>query len=269
MTRRMVAAIGVLVAVAAAIGIAIAGFPVKEDEVEGPGGSGQDPPAVAATNPPDDPPKALVDRGRFLYSESCSSCHGQDARGIPGRAPSLRGVGERSAHFYLRTGRMPLEDPGDIPRRTQSPFSADEIRALVAYIGTFGGPPVPEVHPEKGNLAVGQRLFTEECAGCHQIVGQGGIATGTIIPDLQVSEPVDVAEAVGIGPWLMPHFDGKLTPHETDSLARYVEWTENPQDEGGWGIGHLGPIPEGMVTWLLAAALLVLVIRLIGERTTK
>ena len=41
------------------------------------------------------------------------------------------------------------------------------------------------------------------------------------------------------------------------------------QDDGGWGIGHLGPIPEGMVTWLLGLAALVLAIRLIGERTTE
>jgi ubiquinol-cytochrome c reductase cytochrome c subunit len=78
---------------------------------------------------------------------------------------------------------------------------------------------------------------------------------------------VDVAEAVQIGPYVMPSFQGELDQHEIDSIARYVEWTKDPQDEGGWGIGHIGPIPEGMVAWLLAGGLLILVIRLIGERT--
>ena len=42
--------------------------------------------------------------------------------------------------------------------------------------------------------------------------------------------------------------------------------TVHPDDRGGWGIGHIGPIPEGMVAWFLAIASLLLVARLIGER---
>jgi ubiquinol-cytochrome c reductase cytochrome c subunit len=45
-----------------------------------------------------------------------------------------------------------------------------------------------------------------------------------------------------------------------------VQYADNPHDPGGWGIGHIGPVPEGMVSWLLAGAALVLTIRLIGER---
>ena len=37
----------------------------------------------------------LVAQGKALYEDGCSSCHGLDARGITGRAPSLRGVGTR------------------------------------------------------------------------------------------------------------------------------------------------------------------------------
>jgi ubiquinol-cytochrome c reductase cytochrome c subunit len=47
-----------------------------------------------------------------------------------------------------------------------------------------------------------------------------------------------------------------------------VNYTRDPEDRGGWGIGHIGPIPEGMVAWLLAGGALLLAIRLIGERTT-
>ena len=41
---------------------------------------------------------------------------------------------------------------------------------------------------------------------------------------------------------------------------------QQPDDRGGWGIGHIGPIPEGMVAWFLAGSALILVARLIGER---
>jgi ubiquinol-cytochrome c reductase cytochrome c subunit len=54
-----------------------------------------------------------------------------------------------------------------------------------------------------------------------------------------------------------------------DSIARYVQTTQHPDDAGGWGIGHIGPVPEGMVAWLLAGAALLIVARLIGEGRPK
>jgi ubiquinol-cytochrome c reductase cytochrome c subunit len=77
-----------------------------------------------------------------------------------------------------------------------------------------------------------------------------------------------VAEALAVGPYVMPTFP-QLSQSDVDSLARYVTYTRNPEDIGGWSIGHIGPIPEGMVAWLLAGVALLLVIRLIGERTTE
>ena len=54
-----------------------------------------------------------------------------------------------------------------------------------------------------------------------------------------------------------------------NSLARYIRSTQHPDDLGGWGIGRIGPIPEGMVAWLLAAAALLLIARLLGERGSE
>lgn len=206
--------------------------------------------------------------GRRLFVQGCSDCHGYDARGIDGVAPSLIGVGAVSADFYLRTGRMPLDRPGEEPVRAPSPYTAAQIRALVAYVGGLGGPPIPTVDPESGDLAAGQKLFTEHCAGCHQVVGQGGIVPGAVVPDLGAASPLDVAEAVQVGPYVMPTFK-HLDSSEVDDIARYVEYTHDPEDRGGWGIGHIGPIPEGMVAWLLAGVALLVAIRLIGERTTR
>jgi ubiquinol-cytochrome c reductase cytochrome c subunit len=206
--------------------------------------------------------------GRRLFVQGCSSCHGFDAEGIPGSGPSLVGVGEEAADFYLRTGRMPLDRPGEEPVRGPSPYTPAQIRALTQYVGSLGGPPIPEVHPEQGDLAEGQKLFTEHCAGCHQIVGQGGMLPGAVVPGLGSAGAKDVAEAVHVGPYVMPSFN-HLSPGEVDDLARYVEYTHDPEDKGGWGIGHIGPIPEGMVAWLLAGVALLLTIRLIGERTKR
>jgi ubiquinol-cytochrome c reductase cytochrome c subunit len=213
------------------------------------------------------PGSAAVERGRALFEEGCSSCHGFGARGIPGQGPSLRGVGSESADFYLRTGRMPLSVPGEAPLRSEPRYSDTEIDALVAYIASFGGPPVPTVSPEGASPSDGQELFTSHCAGCHSITAVGGVATGAAAPPLFESTPTQVAEAVRIGPYLMPRFGPReIDRDELDAIAAYVEYAQDPEDPGGWSIGRVGPVPEGMVAWLLAAVALLLVARIIGER---
>jgi quinol---cytochrome-c reductase cytochrome c subunit len=46
----------------------------------------------------------------------------------------------------------------------------------------------------------------------------------------------------------------------------YVEKTKDPDNEGGWDLGGIGPIPEGMVAFFIGLLALLLVSRLIGER---
>lgn len=250
--------------------VALAGGALVSFAAEAPS-AGQEPNTsedASGATPTLTPGEQQVQAGRDLFVDGCSSCHGFDARGIPGRGPSLRGAGAAAADFYLRTGRMPLDDPEDEPIRGESPYTVEQREAIIAYIGELGGPGIPKVHPEKGDLGEGFRLFTEHCAGCHQIVGRGGITSMAVVPDLEPVEPIDVAEAIEVGPYVMPKFGDQLQQSDVDSIARYVEWIEDPEDAGGWGIGHIGPIPEGMVAWLLAGASLLLVIRLIGERTS-
>jgi ubiquinol-cytochrome c reductase cytochrome c subunit len=220
-----------------------------------------------------------VQRGKTLYDQGCVSCHGPNARGVgPGMrangandvrelGPPLVGVGALAADFYLSTGYMPLSNPFDQPARHGVIYSADDIRALVAYIGSFGGPPVPEPHPDRGSLREGLRLFTENCAGCHQVAGQGGVVQPAVAPDLRRSTPLQIAEAVRVGPYVMPRFTtAQLSDRELDSIIAYVQLTKNPVDRGGWSIGHVGPVPEGLVAWFLAGTALIVLAAFIGER---
>jgi ubiquinol-cytochrome c reductase cytochrome c subunit len=217
--------------------------------------------------------------GAALYSAHCVTCHGIGGRGIQskqaplgvhGLGPPLRGVGARAADFYLRTGYMPLRDPHAQPWRGRSPFSEGQIDALVRYVASLGqGPPVPTPHPEHGRVSRGFRLFTEHCAGCHQVLGAGGYVTGARVPSLDRATPTQVAEAVRIGPYLMPRFGpSEISSSELDSLVAYVEWAKHPDDRGGWALGHVGPVPEGLVSWLLAGAALVAACLAIGRRGT-
>jgi ubiquinol-cytochrome c reductase cytochrome c subunit len=214
---------------------------------------------------PDSP--ALRAEGFNLYQAGCSSCHGIALQGTPGVAPSLRGVGPGPFDFSLSTGRMPLEQPREEPLRNVPEYNGSQIDSLIAFISSFGGPAAPTADPAKGNLALGFHEFTLNCAGCHQIVARGGITVDAQIPDLQEATPQEIAEAVRMGPYLMPHFDAKqIDQHQLDSIVRYLLWTRHPDNPGGWGIYNIGPIPEGMVTWFIGLAALVIVARLIGER---
>ncbi len=215
---------------------------------------------------------ASVGHGRALYVTGCSSCHGLAAQGLPHRGPDLHGVGALAADWYIRTGRMPLAHPTDFPVRAPSVYSRADQRDLIAYVGSLGGPPVPAVSPGAGSLADGKRLFTDHCAGCHQVAGQGGIVTPDVIaPSLGNGVNArDVAEVIRFGPYVMPKWNrAAIDDAQADSLARYVLSTQRLDNRGGWGLGNLGPIPEGMVAWGIAIVALIGVARLIGERTPE
>ena len=225
----------------------------------------------------DKPPLEL---GSELFAANCASCHGIDGRGvspsnpvhgagdIEGAGPSLQGVGAQAADFYLRTGRMPLGRPDEEPERSRPSFSETEIRALNAYVASLGkGPPIPSPRPDEAHVSRGMELFTDHCAGCHQIVGEGGYVTDARVPVLQHASATQIAEAVRIGPYLMPSFSPKaINDQQLNAIIAYVEQSKHPTDRGGLGIGHIGPVPEGIVAWLVAAVVLVGVCLLLGER---
>ena len=113
----------------------------------------------------------------------------------------------------------------------------------MAFIASYGGPPAPIAEPSKGDLQEGFHAFTLNCAGCHQIVARGGLTIGAAVPDLQSATADQVAEAVRMGPYLMPHFSAKqIDQSELNSIARYVLWTTTPLEQGR--LGHLQPRPD-------------------------
>jgi ubiquinol-cytochrome c reductase cytochrome c subunit len=230
---------------------------------------------VRPTTEPATPSRAL---GAELFAGNCASCHGIAGRGIarprpgaggiPGAGPSLRGVGARAADFYLRTGYMPLPSIHNEPAPDRVLFSEKEIRSLVAYVASLGaGPTIPSPRPQAGSRAEGEHSFALHCAGCHQIDARGGYVTGASVPPLQNVGATRIAEAVRIGPYLMPRFSVRqISDRELNSLVRYVIAERHPDNRGGWGIGNLGPIPEGLVSWWIGAPLLILACLAVARR---
>jgi ubiquinol-cytochrome c reductase cytochrome c subunit len=225
-----------------------------------------------------------VQKGKQLFGRYCASCHGPNGEGSTGQryggtqgrnpgvhtgmGPSLLGVGALSADFYLRTGYMPLKSNGLQPRRSRLLLGPQQIDNLIAYVASLGkGPAVPKPHPENGDISQGMSLFRTNCAGCHQIVAAGGYVTGAVPPALGDPTTAQIAEAVRVGPYVMPAFSEKaISNAELDSIIKYVQYTKKPDNRGGWALGNIGPIPEGLVSWFIAGVALIGTCLIIGKR---
>jgi ubiquinol-cytochrome c reductase cytochrome c subunit len=215
--------------------------------------------------------------GHALFIQHCSACHALNGEGTS-RAPSLINAGAAAADFYLSTGRMPLNDPHQQAFRHVPFFDEAQIAQLVAYVASLGpGPGIPVIEPvcktttgQPGcaTLAEGQALFEINCAQCHNAVGAGGmLSKGYVIPGLKHATAVQVAEAMRVGPKPMPVFGpNQLNNNQVSAVADYVQVLRKPDDRGGIGIGHMGPIPEGFVGIIVGLGVLLVASRLIGTR---
>ncbi|HXY93263.1 MAG TPA: c-type cytochrome [Acidimicrobiia bacterium] len=213
------------------------------------------------------PSAEQVERGRQLYLTSCSSCHGAEGEGTS-IAPSLIGVGAAAADFQLTTGRMPLTDPNAQAVRKPPAFDRNQIDDIVAYVASLGsGPPIPEVNPDAGSLSEGANLFLNNCAACHSAAGVGGaLSYGNDAPDLHHATAEQIAEAIRTGPGQMPVFGpDTFSDHQVNSIVRYVRYLREPDDPGGFSLGRIGPITEGMVALLIGIPVLLFVCRRIEE----
>jgi ubiquinol-cytochrome c reductase cytochrome c subunit len=212
-----------------------------------------------------------VSTGERLFQESCASCHGPQGRGTE-FGPSLEHSGAAAADFELRTGRMPLHDPGAQAVRKPPAFSTDEIEALVAFVATLDmgdlAANIPAVSLEGADLSEGQELYTENCAACHGATANGGAAgAGALAPSLHLALPLDVAEATLIGPGEMPKFS--FEDSERNAIVAYVTHLQTERPPGGADIGGIGPVPEGFVAWLAGIGTLTLACWFIGSKVVN
>ncbi|TYK47982.1 c-type cytochrome [Actinomadura decatromicini] len=290
--RRPWAGYAVVLAALAAIGVVYAGFSPRSDRAE----------AQSSAQAAQD-----LKHGQELFNKNCASCHGlnaegtKDAKGKP-IAPSLIGVGAASVDFQVSTGRMPAMNPGaQVPRKEPVPDFNTSIKTdyeepekreaaekqkaqaeknladLRAWIASLGGgpevPPASAVDPDKGDVALGGKLFRTNCAQCHNFTGQGGALTGgKYAPPLSESDvtPTQMYEAMLTGPQAMPVFnDTTLTPQDKQAIISYLVKTREEPNPGGNGLGRIGPVSEGLAGWLIGIGLLVLAAMWITAKKPK
>jgi ubiquinol-cytochrome c reductase cytochrome c subunit len=225
-------------------------------------------PATAQTKTDD---ADQVSKGRALFLVGCASCHGKNGEGIVTKrgnqyGPSLVGVGAAAVDFQVGTGRMPMAQPGTQALRKPPVYDDAEIEALGAFVASLGpGPAVPEKseYSSEGatneDIVRGGEFFRTNCTACHNFAGSGGaLPQGKYAPRLTDVSEKHIYEALVTGPQQMPVFsDQVLTPQDKADVIAYLKKSETTPGYGGFSLGALGPVSEGLFAWLVGIGLLL------------
>jgi ubiquinol-cytochrome c reductase cytochrome c subunit len=207
---------------------------------------------------------AQIAEGQSLFRANCDSCHGVYAEGTA-NGPSLIGVGAAAVDFQVSTGRMPAAVLSAENERKPPKLTPSQTLAVAAYIQSLGGgPPIPsaaQVSSAGADVGIGQQLFVANCAACHNFDGAGGALTyGKYAPPLTASTPTQIYEAMETGPEAMPVFnDLTITPQEKRDIIAYVTEVRTEPNPGGFSLGRIGPVTEGLVAFLGLLLFMVLV----------
>jgi ubiquinol-cytochrome c reductase cytochrome c subunit len=217
----------------------------------GVGAAAADPPALNAS----------AARGQEIYETSCITCHGRGAQGVPGRGPSLIGVGPAAVEFQVTTGRMPATGQGaQIEQKTPTITDPQAVQDLSAYIDALGGgPAIPSGNLDNGDVAAGGELFRINCSSCHGFGGGGGaLSSGKFAPPVGNATDRQIYAAMLTGPQNMPVFgDNQLSMQDKVNIIAYLMNLRTDADPGGWGLGRLGPVSEGLAIFLIGMVALV------------
>ncbi|MDR2997793.1 MAG: c-type cytochrome [Microbacterium sp.] len=218
--------------------------------------------AMAATDTkPQASAELTVDDGQKLFQANCATCHGMNLEGT-GDGPTLMGVGELAVEFQMSTGRMPLQMQGPQAPQKHPQFTEEQIRAVAAYVQSVApGPTYPkdEILDGKGDVAHGAELFRINCAMCHNVAAAGGALTeGKYAPALTSTSALHMYAAMVTGPQNMPVFgDMNLSDDDKRDIISALLFQQDAVQIGGFTLGSLGPVSEGLFIWIFGIGALV------------
>lgn len=171
------------------------------------GGRGRGPATFPAQQRQLAPPE-VIERGKSIYSVTCTACHGTDLRGGQLGGPNLL----RSAVVLnddLANLLVPIFQGSRAERGMPAfPFPQDDITAIAGFLhsvvassrGQGAPPPGPPVvlNVLVGDAAAGSTYFQAKCSSCHSATGDlQGIATR--VPDAKALQNLWVAGGGGRG----------------------------------------------------------------------
>ena len=160
----------------------------------------------AQQRPPGDP--AVIERGRSIYSVTCSACHGADARGGQLGGPNLLRsqlvLADQDGEAIIPVIQKGRPDKGMPPmpiNDADAKAVATFLHHLLASAGRQGSPPPVDTPPPDvlvGDAAAGQTYFAAKCTTCHSASGDlKGIAAR--VPDAKTLQNLWVSGGVAAG----------------------------------------------------------------------
>jgi ubiquinol-cytochrome c reductase cytochrome c subunit len=117
----------------------------------------------------------------------------------------------------------------------------------------------------------GGQIFLTNCTACHNFEGSGGaMPRGGYAPKIRGVDPRYMYEAMLTGPQAMDTFsNGNLSPEEKRDVIAYLVSLENQPDYGGFGLGGMGPVSEGLYAWVIGIGACVGFAVWIAAHTTR
>ena len=118
------------------------------------------------------------------------------------------------------------------------------------------------------DLGRGGDLFRLNCSSCHNFTGKGGaLSSGKYAPNLEPANEQQILAAMRTGPQSMPKFsDRQLSLESKKDIIGYVKAVTEARQPGGYGLGGLGPAPEGMAAWIIGMVAAIGLALWIGAR---
>lgn len=166
---------------------------------------------------------------------------------------------EEAVLFFTEASRTALELPADVAEETRQTLahlihlvettaSPDSVSAgtarLVAGLGERFGVDVDAIPADPPSLAQGARVYQENCASCHGMVGGGDGPAGvgldpppsdlTATAELSGTSPLDFYRRITVGTagTAMASFEGTLSPEDRWAAAVYATLLRLPARRG-------------------------------------
>src|SRR5690554_538270 len=157
---------------------------------------------------------------------------------------------------------MPLQMQGPQAPQKEPQFTQPQIEAMSSFVQSVApGPsyPADEILDGEGDVAHGAELLRINCAMCHNVAAAGGALTeGKYAPGLANTSALHIYAAMVTGPQNMPVFgDMNLSDEDKRDIISALLYQQEAVAIGGFTLGSLGPVSEGLFIWIFGIGALV------------